>query len=56
MPVLLEKPVLRLMTLLAHSQPRWILGLAGVPGSGKTTVAERWAATVNEAIAPGTIG
>lgn len=55
MPVLLEKPVLRLMTLLAHPQPRWILGLAGVPGSGKTTVAERWAAAVNEAIAPDTM-
>lgn len=55
MPVLLEKPVLRLMTLLAHPQPRWILGLVGVPGSGKTTVAERWAAAVNEAIAPDTM-
>lgn len=55
MPNLLENPVSRLMTLLDRPKPRWILGLAGVPGSGKTTVVEQWAEAVNGAIGPGTM-
>ena len=43
----------RLLALLATGRPRILVGLAGLPGSGKSTVAESWAADVARNAGPG---
>src|SRR5215212_10006809 len=52
---LLEQPVRRLVARLESATSRWIIGLAGVPGSGKTTLAARLAEAVNARTAPNTV-
>ncbi|HEY5894000.1 MAG TPA: hypothetical protein VIT91_12285 [Chthoniobacterales bacterium] len=48
-PPILERPAQRLLSLLAPGGPRRILiGLAGLPGSGKSTFAAKLADEVNE--------
>src|SRR4051794_38053624 len=54
-PPLLEQPAQRLVARLESTTPRWIIGLAGVPGSGKTTLASRLAEEVNARTAPNTL-
>src|SRR5258706_13900662 len=55
LPPLLEQPVQRLVAQLASARPRWMIALAGVPGSGKTTLASRLAEAVNAHTAPNTV-
>jgi pantothenate kinase len=55
LPPLLEQPVQRLVAQLETARIRWMIGLAGVPGSGKTTLASRLAETVNARTAPDTL-
>lgn len=52
---LLAQPVQRLVTQLQSATTRWVIGLAGVPGSGKTTLAARLAEAVNARTAPDTV-
>ena len=54
MAPLLEQPVQRVVSQLGSSEPRWIVGMAGLPGSGKSTLAARLAAEVNARTAPDT--
>ena len=51
----LEQPVHRLLAQAETAGPRWIIALAGVPGSGKTTRASQLADTVNHRTKPGTV-
>jgi pantothenate kinase len=44
--------VRRLLSLLDKGQPRVLVALAGLPGSGKTTLAARWAEEVNRRAGP----
>ncbi len=55
MAPLLEHPVEHLLARLEHPQPRWIIGMAGLPGSGKSTVAAGLAQQVNARTAPDTM-
>jgi pantothenate kinase len=55
MSPLLEQPVERLLALLESRPVRCMVALAGVPGSGKTTLAWRLADAVNARTAPGTM-
>src|SRR4051812_7202022 len=55
LPPLLEQPVQRLVARLESATSRWVIGLAGMPGSGKTTLAARLAEAVNARTAPNTI-
>jgi pantothenate kinase len=55
MAPLLEQPAQRLVSQLETHAPRWIIGMAGLPGSGKTTLAAQLAAEVNAATAPDTM-
>ena len=54
LPVL-EQPVQRLLSLLEAGDLRRMIALAGLPGAGKSTLAERLAAEVNAAAGPGTM-
>ncbi len=54
-PPVLEQPVARLLSLLEASGPRRMIALAGLPGAGKSTLAERLAADVNAQAGPGAI-
>ena len=51
----LENPVAHLLARIEANAPRHIIGLAGLPGSGKSTFAARLAAAVNAATAPDTM-
>jgi pantothenate kinase len=55
LPPLLEQPAQRLLARLESAAPRWIIGLAGVPGSGKTTLAACLAEAINARTAPNTV-
>ena len=55
MPPILEEPVAWLIARLDAAPRRWMIGLAGVPGSGKTTLAARLAEDVNARTAPETL-
>ncbi len=55
LPPLLEQPMQWLVTQLQSATTRWVIGLAGVPGSGKTTLAARLAEAVNARTAPNTV-
>lgn len=49
-PKPLSAPVRRLLAYLSDpAAPRRLIALAGLPGSGKSTVAQRWTHRVNEA-------
>lgn len=50
---LLEQPAEYLLSILQSGAPRRIIGLAGVPGSGKSTIAARISAEVNHYAGPG---
>lgn len=52
MAPLLEQPVQHLVSQLGLSEPRWMIGMAGLPGSGKSTLAARLVAEVNARTAP----
>jgi pantothenate kinase len=54
MPQILEKPVEYLMNKLSATQDRWVIGLAGLPGSGKTTITQKWASEINHQAGAGT--
>ena len=54
LPPLLEQPVQQLVARLESAPPRWMIGLAGMPGSGKTTLAARVAEAVNDRTAANT--
>lgn len=49
MPAHLANPVARLLDLLARPArgERWLVGLSGLPGSGKSTAAAQWVQQVN---------
>lgn len=49
MPAHLANPVARLLDLLTRPavSGRWLIGLSGLPGSGKSTAAAQWAQEVN---------
>lgn len=51
----LEWPTQRLLSLLGDAAPRRLIALAGVPGSGKTTLAARLAREVNALAGPNTL-
>lgn len=53
MPAILEEPILYLLSRLNSGGRRWIIGMAGLPGSGKTTLAARLAEEVNAHSGPG---
>jgi pantothenate kinase len=55
MPPLLEQPAQRLVAQLESAPSRWMIGLAGVRGSGKTTLASRLADEVNARTVPNTV-
>lgn len=49
-PPLLHDPVEHLLSLLRQAPSRrWIVGIAGLPGSGKSTIAQALAGAVNQA-------
>lgn len=51
MPPLIPDPVRHLTALLASApQRRWIVGIAGLPGAGKSTLAQALAAAVDQAV------
>ena len=52
---LLDQPVQWLLSRLESRTPRWIIGMAGVPGSGKSTMAAGLATEVNARTAPNTM-
>ncbi len=54
MPQLLENPVEYLLTLLNTQSDRVVIGLAGLPGSGKTTITQKWESQINLLTADGT--
>jgi pantothenate kinase len=47
MPKTLENPLEYLLALLRSESPRVVIGLAGLPGSGKTTLTQKWESQVN---------
>ncbi len=49
----LNDPIARLVGLARHAERRHIIGLSGVPGSGKTTLAARWLEGVRRAAGEG---
>ncbi len=52
---LLEQAVQRLVARSVSSTTRWIVGLAGAPGAGKSTLASRLVEVVNARTAPNTL-
>jgi pantothenate kinase len=55
MPPLLAQPVQRLVAQVEATPSRWMIAFAGMPGSGKTTLASRLAQAVNARTAPNTV-
>jgi pantothenate kinase len=55
MPQLLDNPVEYLLNLPIAEQPRFVIGLAGLPGSGKTTITQKWKSQVNRLAGAGTV-
>ena len=47
MPVILENPLEHLLALLHSKTGRIVLGLVGLPGSGKTTLTQEWERQIN---------
>lgn len=54
MPQRLENPVEYLLNQLNARTSRMVIGLAGLPGSGKTTLTQKWEAQINHLAGPGT--
>lgn len=54
MAPLLEHPAQRLVALLDAGAPRLLIGMVGLPGAGKTTLAAQLAAAVDACTASGT--
>jgi pantothenate kinase len=54
MPPLLTQPVKRLVAQLKTTPSRWMLAVAGMPGSGKTTLASHLVEAINMRVAPNT--
>jgi len=54
MPTLLTDPIVHLHALRAASPTRLLIGLVGVPGAGKTTLAAQIVATMNQSVGAGT--
>jgi pantothenate kinase len=54
MPQLLDSPVEYLLNLLNAEIPRFVIGLAGLPGSGKTTITQEWESQINRLAGIGT--
>lgn len=54
MPRLLENPIEYLLNLLNAKTNRMVIGLAGFPGSGKTTITQTWATQINQLVGAGT--
>jgi pantothenate kinase len=50
-PTLLD-PIGRIRNLAATTRRRYVIGLSGVPGAGKTTVAARWTKAVESSVGP----
>jgi pantothenate kinase len=53
MPQVLENPVKYLLNRLKTQSSRIVIGLAGVPGSGKTTITQHWEQQINERLGNG---
>ena len=54
MATLLTDPIAHLHALCAASPTRLLIGLVGVPGAGKTTLAAQIVATINQSVGAGT--
>jgi len=54
MPTLLTDPIVHLHALRTASPTRLMIGLVGVPGAGKTTLAAQIVATINQSVGAGT--
>ena len=55
-PLLITQPVQQLLDLLhSHPQRRTVVGLVGLPGSGKSTIATQLADAVNAQAGPGSM-
>jgi pantothenate kinase len=55
MPPLPTQPVQRLVAQVEATPSRWMIAFAGMPGSGKTTLASRLAQAINARTAPNTV-
>jgi pantothenate kinase len=55
LPNNLDKPIPHLLARLALGAPRWIIGMAGLPGGGKSTLAARLADEINARAGAGTM-
>jgi pantothenate kinase len=55
LPPVLQDPVQRLLQHLDTAAPRTIVGLVGLPGAGKTTVAGHWGESMNLIMGQGTM-
>ena len=53
MPQALENPIGYLSTLINSNSSRVVIGLAGVPGSGKTTITQKWETRINSLVGAG---
>lgn len=55
-PPWLADPIARMATLVAQAPPgrRVVLGLAGLPGAGKSTLAQQWVDRLNQHLGAGT--
>ncbi len=53
-PKILENPLAYLIKQIETRPNRVLIGLAGVPGSGKTTLTQKWAAQINAQTGPDT--
>jgi pantothenate kinase len=47
MPQLLDNPIEYLLNILNTLNTRVVIGLAGLPGSGKTTITQEWESQIN---------
>lgn len=54
MPTLLTEPLAHLDQMLMHNNNRLLIGLVGVPGAGKTTMAAQIVASINQSRGAGT--
>ena len=54
MPTIVIDPIVHLHALLAQSSSRLLIGLVGVPGAGKTTLAAQIVASMNQSHGTGT--
>jgi pantothenate kinase len=55
MPQILVDPVKHLLEFLDGKSPRTIIGVAGLPGAGKSTITQKWERTLNRIVEPNTM-